>query len=96
MDDSQPNSSKSSKQPAKKSSGGDGDETSFQLENNRYVKVREFRGKVYVDIREFYEKDGELLPGKKGTPTNATTTTTSLKASSSPSALQCHYLSINP
>ena len=30
------------------------------------VKVREFRGKIYVDIREYYEADGEMKPGKKG------------------------------
>lgn len=33
----------------------------------RYVSVREFRGKVMVDIREFYDADGDLKPGKKGT-----------------------------
>jgi len=30
------------------------------------VKVHEFKGKVYVDIREFYESDGELKPSRKG------------------------------
>jgi len=38
----------------------------FQLTDKRRVSVRDFRGKLYVDIREFYEKDGEYLPGKKG------------------------------
>lgn len=29
--------------------------------------MREFRGKVYVDIREFYtDSNGDLKPGKKG------------------------------
>jgi len=36
------------------------------LDKNRFVKVREFRGKLFIDIREFYEKNGETLPGKKG------------------------------
>jgi hypothetical protein len=30
------------------------------------VTVRNWRGKINVDIREFYPKDGNLLPGKKG------------------------------
>ena len=38
----------------------------FQLADKRKISVREFKGKVYVDIREFYESDGELKPGKKG------------------------------
>ncbi|KAJ8872189.1 hypothetical protein PR048_025791 [Dryococelus australis] len=46
----------------------DDEEPSWQLENKRYVKVREFRGRVFVDIREYYEADGELKPGKKGEP----------------------------
>ena len=28
--------------------------------------MQEFRGKKMVNIREFYEKNGELLPGRKG------------------------------
>jgi hypothetical protein len=40
-------------------------------ENYFYKKITsrdlsEFRGKVMVGIREFYEADGELKPGKKG------------------------------
>ena len=39
----------------------------FQLSKTRFVNVREFRGKVLVDIREYYNNsDGDLKPGKKG------------------------------
>lgn len=37
------------------------------LDGKKRVTVREFKGKTYIDIREFYDgKDGEKLPGKKG------------------------------
>ncbi|XP_055385796.1 RNA polymerase II transcriptional coactivator [Condylostylus longicornis] len=36
------------------------------LEKLRQVNISEFRGKKMVDIREFYEKDGQILPGRKG------------------------------
>jgi hypothetical protein len=48
------------------SSSKAGEEPSWLLDRNRFVKVREFKGKVYIDIREFYESDGELKPGRKG------------------------------
>ncbi|XP_077298562.1 single stranded-binding protein c31A [Arctopsyche grandis] len=53
---------------AKASSGArtEDKEPTWVLQKNKLVKVREFKGKTYVDIREFYEKNGELLPGKKG------------------------------
>ena len=44
-----------------------GDETVFNLSNNRRVTVREFRGKTLIDIREYYtDAAGDLKPGKKG------------------------------
>ncbi|XP_072938548.1 RNA polymerase II transcriptional coactivator [Epargyreus clarus] len=56
--------------PHKKAKTGsartDDKEPTWVLQGKKLVKVREFKGKVYVDIREFYEKNGELLPGKKG------------------------------
>ncbi|KAI3462417.1 hypothetical protein Pfo_019080 [Paulownia fortunei] len=36
-----------------------------ELSKNRKVSVRNWQGKVVVDIREFYIKDGKEFPGKK-------------------------------
>jgi len=57
--------------PAKKPKTSSGsrtndDEPTWSLEGKKFAKVRAFKGKVYVDIREYYEKNGDLLPGKKG------------------------------
>lgn len=38
----------------------------FQISKNRRVSVRSFGGKIIVDIREFYVKDGKQMPGRKG------------------------------
>jgi len=60
-------SSKSKKAKGGSSKGGDSDDgNKFAISNTRFVTVSEFKGKVRVDIREFYNADGELRPGKKG------------------------------
>jgi len=42
----------------------------------RYVSVRDFKGKVLVDIREYWmNQDGEMKPGKKGAPSSSSTPT---------------------
>ncbi|KAB7495120.1 putative RNA polymerase II transcriptional coactivator [Armadillidium nasatum] len=40
-------------------------ESYWELDRQRRVTVREFKNKTYVDIREFYEKDGKTLPRKE-------------------------------
>nr|AQS22685.1 activated RNA polymerase II transcriptional coactivator p15 [Pseudodiaptomus poplesia] len=44
------------------------EEPSWHLGKERYVKVREFKGKTYIDIREYYTDKNtmDLKPGKKG------------------------------
>lgn len=37
-----------------------------QIGNKKFVSVQDFKGKKLVQIREYYEKDGKQLPGKKG------------------------------
>jgi len=52
-----------SKSGAKNSDGS----IQFEFGKNRFVSVREFKGKTFVDLREFYmDNSGELKPGKKG------------------------------
>ncbi|KAM0054241.1 putative transcription factor ssDNA-binding-TF family [Helianthus debilis subsp. tardiflorus] len=55
---------------ASKTSGGEEEEDGSificEVSKNRRVSVRNWNGKVFVDIREFYLKDGKQMPGKKG------------------------------
>lgn len=46
--------------------------TTLKIGNNRFVSLSNFKGVLYVDIREFYEdkESGELKPGKKGMKTS--------------------------
>lgn len=73
-DDDAPASKKSkatatkAKPAAKSGSKPAGEEKFHELSTGktpRRVNVSEFKGKPLVNIREYYEKDGELLPGKK-------------------------------
>ncbi|KAL8824229.1 MAG: hypothetical protein Q9191_005200 [Dirinaria sp. TL-2023a] len=45
--------------------GNNGDEPFWELSNKRRVNVSEFQGRNLVNIREMFEKDGEMLPGRK-------------------------------
>ncbi|KAJ5824422.1 ssDNA-binding transcriptional regulator [Penicillium robsamsonii] len=38
----------------------------WEISKMRRVTISSFRGKTQVNIREYYEKDGQELPGKKG------------------------------
>lgn len=57
--------------PPKKAPKNDSDDDAddvvvCEISKNRRVTVRNWQGKIVVDIREFYVKDGKTLPGKKG------------------------------
>ncbi|KAF4551364.1 RNA polymerase II transcriptional coactivator-like protein [Elsinoe fawcettii] len=45
---------------------GDDGELYWELSTNRRVSITSFKGKSMINIREYYEKDGKNLPGKKG------------------------------
>ncbi|CAH1123000.1 unnamed protein product [Ceutorhynchus assimilis] len=60
------------KQPMKKKVKSDltyrtqDSEPTWDLGKNRFVKLSDFKGQTYINIREFYDANGTLKPGKKG------------------------------
>ncbi|XP_076655415.1 single stranded-binding protein c31A [Halictus rubicundus] len=69
--ESEDKEAKVSKKPEKESQQNE--DTAWDLGNNRQISVRDFKGKLYVDIREmYYDKDANLKPGKKGICLNMT------------------------
>ncbi|KQK79316.1 activated RNA polymerase II transcriptional coactivator p15 [Amazona aestiva] len=62
-------SSKGAAASSKQSSSTD--ENMFQIGKMRYVSVRDFKGKVLIDIREYWmDQEGEMKPGRKGISLN--------------------------
>ncbi|XP_042687040.1 activated RNA polymerase II transcriptional coactivator p15-like [Centrocercus urophasianus] len=58
---------KPSRVAAKRQGRDSEEEGMFQIGKLRYVRVSCFKGKVLVDIREFYmDKEGDMKPGRKG------------------------------
>ena len=41
------------------------DANSHQISKNRRIALSEFKGKQLINIREYYEKNDQMLPGKK-------------------------------
>ncbi|CAH1997399.1 unnamed protein product [Acanthoscelides obtectus] len=58
---------KKSKPEVKKAKSKDSsEENQWSLGKNRFVKLTEFKNNWYLDVREFYNADGDLKPSKKG------------------------------
>ena len=50
-----------------KQSSSSRDGNMFQIGKMGYVSVRDFKGKVLIDIREYWmDPEGEMKPGRKG------------------------------
>ena len=45
-------------------------EVAFLLDKKKRVTVHKFKGQLKIDIREYYEDNGEMKPGKRGLSLN--------------------------
>ena len=69
--DTNPYKKAETSKPVSKGSRGQ-EEPSWDLGKNKWVKVREFKGQTYIDIREYYvdKETMDTKPGKKGISLN--------------------------
>ncbi|XDV20422.1 hypothetical protein PO909_025752 [Leuciscus waleckii] len=64
-------SGETSKPSGSAKSDRNSDDNMFQIGKLRYVSVRDFKGKVLIDVREYWmDQAGEMKPGKKGISLN--------------------------
>ncbi|TRY65297.1 hypothetical protein DNTS_015448 [Danionella cerebrum] len=62
---------KSGESSAASKSSSNKKDNMFQIGMMRYVSVQEFKGKVLIDIREYWmDQEGEMKPGRKGISLN--------------------------
>ncbi|KAJ2974177.1 hypothetical protein NUW58_g8742 [Xylaria curta] len=55
------------KTAAQAHAGKDDEGNSFwPLSNTRRITIQHFKGKDYINIREYYDNNGDIRPGKKG------------------------------
>lgn len=63
----EPKKSKAASGGSAATGGDDPTEGAIPLGKNRFVAVRSFKGKTYLDIREYFmNSSGQMQPGKKG------------------------------
>ncbi|KAG0632797.1 putative RNA polymerase II transcriptional coactivator [Tuber brumale] len=65
VEDAAPSSKRSKVEIGKKALDNDGNPY-WEIGRLRRVAVSKFGGKNLINIREYFEKDGKVLPGKKG------------------------------